>query len=89
MEEGEDTMSDEEGDGVEGEGDMVPLDWRVRGGPRHKPTQKEREEPEATHVPCRDWWTRCRMDRGCTHHNVTNPKVRIHREDPHSRWTIT
>ena len=26
-------------------------DWRVRAGPRNKPTQKEREEHAATHVP--------------------------------------
>ena len=32
------------------EGEMAPPDWRVRAGPRNRPTQKEREEHEATHV---------------------------------------
>ena len=50
VEEGEDVMSDEEGDIIDGEGDLAPPDWRVRAGPRNKPTQKEREEHEATHA---------------------------------------
>ena len=32
-------------------------DWRVRAGPRNKPTQRERHE--ATHVPFRDWCVHC------------------------------
>ena len=35
---------------VEGAGGMAPLDWRVRTGPPNKPTQKEWEDHEATHV---------------------------------------
>ena len=30
---------------------LATPDWRVRAGPRNRPTQKEREEHEATHVP--------------------------------------
>ena len=37
---------------------------------RNKPTQKEREEHEATHVPFRDWCANCMMGRGRTHHRV-------------------
>ena len=51
---GEDGMSFEERDGIEGEGEVALPDWRVGAGPRNKPTQKEREEHEATHVPFRD-----------------------------------
>ena len=54
----------EEGGGKEGEGEMAPPAWRVRAGPRNKPTQKEREDHEAIHVPFRDWRTHCMMVRG-------------------------
>ena len=33
------------------EEELATPDWRVRTGPRNKPTQREREEHEATHVP--------------------------------------
>ena len=46
LEEGEDAMTDEEG-----EGEAATADWRVRAGPRNKPTDREREEHEATHMP--------------------------------------
>ena len=49
LEEGEDAMADEEGEGETG-----TADWRVRAGPRNKPTAKAREEHEATHMPFRD-----------------------------------
>ena len=55
VEEREDRMSEREGDGVGGEGELAPPGWRVRAGPRKKPTQKEREEHEATHRALRDW----------------------------------
>ena len=29
-------MSDEEGDGIDGEEELAPPDWRVRTGPRNK-----------------------------------------------------
>ena len=32
------------------EGDAGTADWRVRAGPINKPTAREREEHEATHV---------------------------------------
>ena len=32
----EDEMSDEEGDGIDGEEELAPPDWRVRTGPRNK-----------------------------------------------------
>ena len=47
-------LSTEEAGHVEGDGELAPPDWRVRAGPRNRPTQKEREEHEATHVPFRD-----------------------------------
>ena len=61
LEEGEDAMTDEEGEGVEGEGEARTVDWRVRAGPRNKPTAREREEHEATHMPFRDWCVHCTM----------------------------
>ena len=60
-----DEMSDEERDEV-GEEDLAAPDWRVRTGPRNKPTQREREEHEATHVPFRDWCAHCMMGRVAT-----------------------
>ena len=48
--EGEDGMSDQ-GDRIDGEEELAPPDGRVRTVPRNQPTQKEREEHEATHVP--------------------------------------
>ena len=45
-------MTDEEGDGVGGEGEARTADWRKRAGPRIKPTAREREAHEATHT-CR------------------------------------
>ena len=47
-------MSDGEQDEIDGEEELAALDWRVRAGPRNKPTQKEREENEATDIPFRD-----------------------------------
>ena len=70
LEEGEDAMTDEEGEGVEGEGEAGTTDWRVRAGPRNKRIAREREEREATHVPFRDWYTHCMMGRGRTHHHL-------------------
>ena len=84
VEEGEDGMSDEEGDGIDGEEELAPPDWRVRAGPRNRPTQKKREEHEARHVPSRGWCTYCRMGRGRTHHHVTEQK----RENQSRRPTI-
>ena len=71
VEDGEDEMSVEGGDGVDSEEELATPDWRVRTGPRNRPTQKEREGHEATHVPFRDWCTHCMMGRGRTHHHVT------------------
>ena len=70
-EEGGDAMIDEEGAGVGGEVEAKTADWRVRAGPRNKPSAKEREEHEATHMPFRDWCTHCMMGRGRTHHHVS------------------
>ena len=50
-----DGMSVEEGNGIDDEEELAAPDWRVRAGPRNKPTQRESEEHEATHVPFRDW----------------------------------
>ena len=46
----------------------------MRAGPRNKPTQKEREEHEATHFPFRDRCTHCMMGRGRTHHHVSKQR---------------
>ena len=78
-----DGRSDEEGDRIDGEEDLAAPDWRVRAGPRNTPTQKEREEHEATHVPFRDWCIHCMMGRGRTHHHVTRPKERGSVEKTH------
>ena len=67
-------MSDEEGDEIDGEEELAAPDWRARAGPRNKPTQREREEHEATHVPFRDWCAHCMMGRGRTHHHVAKRK---------------
>ena len=67
--------------------EIAPLHWRVKAGARNKLIQKEREEHEATHVPCRDWCTHCMMGRGRTHDHV-NKRVRMSQADPPLRWTI-
>ena len=46
----------------------------MRAGPKNKPTHKEREDHEATHVQFRDWCTHCMMGRGRTHHHVTKQR---------------
>ena len=69
-----DDMSDEEGDGIEDEGEFAAPDWRVRAGPRNEPTQREREEHEAAHMPFRDWCAHCMMGRGRTHHHIEKQK---------------
>ena len=74
FEEERDDMSDEEGDKIDGEEELAAPDWRVRAGPRNKPTQREREEHEATHVPFRDWCAHSMMGRGRTHHHVAKQK---------------
>ena len=74
LEEGEDAITDEEGEGVGGEGEAGTADWIVRTGPRNKPTGREREEHEATHVPFRDWCTHCMMGRGRSHHHLSKKR---------------
>ena len=58
----------------EGEVEAGVADWRVRAGPRNKPTTKEREEHEATHMPFRDWCPHCLMGRGRTYHHVSKTR---------------
>ena len=53
---------------------MAAPDWRVRAGPTNKPTQREREDHEATHVPFRDWCAHCMMGKDRTHHHVAKQK---------------
>ena len=67
-------MSSDERDEIDGEEELAAPGWRVRAGPRNKPTQREREEHEATHVPFRDWCAHCMMGRGRTHHHVAKQK---------------
>ena len=50
LEEGEDAMTDTEGEAVEQEGEAGSADWRVRASPRNKPTAMERAVHEATHT---------------------------------------
>ena len=70
--EGRDEMSDEEGGEIDGEEELAAPDWRVKAGPRSKPTQREREEHEATHA--RDWCAHCMMGRVRTHHHIAQQK---------------
>ena len=77
-------MADEEGEGVEGEGEGGTADWRVRAGPRNTPTARERKEHEAARMPFRDWSTHCMMGRGRTNHHVLMRKS----EDLSRRPTI-
>ena len=81
VEEGQDEMSDG-GDRIDAEEKLAAPDWRVRARPRNKPTRKEREEHEATHVPFRDWCAHCMMGRGRAHDHVTNKRARISRVAP-------
>ena len=86
VEEGRDEMSDEEGGEIDGEEELAAPDWRVRAGPRSKPTQREREEHVATHVPFRDWCAHCMMGRVAPITTLPSRRVKISREDPSSRW---
>ena len=63
-----------EADGVDSDEESATPDWRVRAGPRNRPTQKKREEHEATHVQFRDWCTHFMMGRGRTHHHATKQR---------------
>ena len=62
LEEGEDAMTDEEGEGVDGVGEAGPVDSRVRAGPRNKPTAREGRSRSNTHAiprlvhPLHDGW---------------------------------
>ena len=66
LEEGEDAMTDEEGEGGAG-----TTDWREITGPRNTLTARDREEREATPMPFRDWCAHCMKGRGRTHHHVS------------------
>ena len=74
VEDESDGISDEEGNEIDGEEELAAPDWQVIAGPRNKPTQREREEHEATHVPFRDWCVHCILGRGRTHHRVAKQK---------------
>ena len=74
VEEERDENTDGEGYEIDGEEELAAPDWRVRAGTRNKPTQREREEHEATHVPFRDWCAHCMMRRGRIHHHVAKQK---------------
>ena len=90
VEEGRDEMSDKEGDIIDGEEELAAPDLCVRAWPRNKPTQEERREHEATHVPFGDWCAHYMMKKGHTHHHVTQQeKARISREGPSSPWITT
>ena len=58
-------MSDEEEGETDDEGESAVPDWKVRAGPRSKPTQREKRRAMiATHVPFRDWCAYCMMGNG-------------------------
>ena len=82
FEEEHDKMSDDEGE-------LAVPDWKVRAGPRSKPTQREREEHEATHVPFRDWCAHCMMEGVVLIITSQNRRAKISREDLSSRWIIS
>ena len=63
-----------EADGVDSDEESATPDWRVRAGPRNRPTQAKREEHEVTHVPFRDWCTPFMMGSGRTHHHATKQR---------------
>ena len=74
-EEGEDARTDEEGEGVGGEGETRTADWRVRTGPRNKPTAGKNTKQHT----CRSATGahNCTMGRGRTHHHVSKKKSAI------------
>ena len=86
VDEGADGMSAGDGDRIDGEKELAPPDGRVRAEHRNKPSQKEREEHEATHVPHRDWCRTLhdgqRADPSARHQTK---RARISREVPPSR----
>ena len=84
-----DEMSGDERDEIDGEEELAAPDWRVRAGPRNKPTQKEREEHEATHVPFRDWCAHCMMGRGRTITMLQSRRVKINQEGSFSPRIIS
>ena len=85
VEEGEDEMSVEGGDGVDGEEEFGNTRLACEGRTQElSDTEGKREEHEATHVPSRDWCTHCMMGRGRKHHHVTKQKS----EDGTRRPTI-
>ena len=63
-----------EADGVDSEEESATPDWRVRAGPRNRPSQKKREEHEVTHVQVRDRCTHFMMDGGRTHRHATKQR---------------
>ena len=84
-----DDMSDGEGDKFDDEEGLAAPDWRVRAGPRNKPTQREREEHEATRVPFRDW---CTLHDGKGSHPSSNCKaerVKMSPGGPSLPWIIS
>ena len=62
LEEGEDAMTDEEGEGVEGEGEAGTADWRVREQVQETNLLQEKGKNTKQHT-CRfrDWCAHCMM----------------------------
>ena len=81
-------MSDEGGDKIDDEEELAALDWRVRAGPRNKPTKGEREEHEATHVPFR---VRTLHDGKGSHpsSHCKTERVKMSPGGPSSTWIIS
>ena len=66
VEEAEDRMSDQYGDGVEGGGELSPPDWRVRAGLRNKQRRKKRRTRSNTRA-IQILVHALHYGRGCTH----------------------
>ena len=71
LEEGKAAMTDEEGEGVGGEGEAGTGGWRVRVGPRNKLTAREGKN---TMMPFRAWCTHCMMSRSYSSPRVVEKK---------------
>ena len=75
LEEGGGAVTDEEGEGVGGEGQAGTADRRVRVGPRSKPSAREMKNmKQHTYMPFRDWCAHCMMGTGRTHHHVSKKR---------------
>ena len=76
-----DRMSDEGGDKIDDEEELA--------APRNMPTQREREEHEATHVQFRDWCAHRMMGTGRTHHLAAKQNRHLLSSPPLARSSLS